>query len=149
MDNDYHLHESLGYHLSLAARLQERRLDDGLRSLGLTRTSWCILLAVGVEQLEAPSEIASFVGIDRTATSRTLRQMEQAGLIERTGGQSDGRKRAVALTAQGQTRLRQGAPLARANNEVQAAKLAAPEVLELRRLLRKLTDGEHSDLSRL
>ncbi|MEM1302763.1 MAG: MarR family transcriptional regulator, partial [Pseudomonadota bacterium] len=85
MDIRYRLHDSLGYNLSLAARLQERRLDDGLRSLALTRTNWCILLAVGVEGLSGPSDIAAFVGIDRTATSRALRQMEQAGLIERTG----------------------------------------------------------------
>ncbi|MEM1302747.1 MAG: MarR family winged helix-turn-helix transcriptional regulator, partial [Pseudomonadota bacterium] len=110
--------------------------------------NWCILLAVGVEGLSGPSDIAAFVGIDRTATSRALRQMEQAGLIERTGGQADGRKRAVALTAHGETRLRQGAPLARANNEIQAAKLEEAEVTELLRLLRKLSDGEHSDLAR-
>jgi len=146
MDTPYRLHDSLGYNLSLAARLQERRLDDGLRTLALTRTSWCILLAVGVEGLSGPSDIAAFVGIDRTATSRTLRQMEQAGLIERAGGQKDGRKRAVVLTPQGETRLRQGAPLARANNEIQAAKLTDAEVQELTRLLRKLSEGEHSDL---
>ncbi|WP_147124332.1 MarR family winged helix-turn-helix transcriptional regulator [Shimia ponticola] len=148
MDIDYRLHDSLGYHLSLTARLQERRLDDGLRSLGLTRTTWCILLAVGVEGLDGPSDIAAFVGIDRTATSRGLRQMEQADLITRTGGQSDGRKRSVVLTPNGETRLRQGAPLARANNEVLATKLEDDEVTELVRLLRKLSKGEPSDLSR-
>ena len=75
----YRLHHSIGYHLSLAARLQERRLDGWMRPMGLTRTTWCILLAVANENLTRPSEIAEFVGIDRTATSRALRQMEEIG----------------------------------------------------------------------
>ena len=77
----YRLHTSLGYHLSLASRLQERRLDEQLKTLGLTRTTWCILLAVGNEGLCQPSDIADFVGIDRTATSRALRHMEDDGLL--------------------------------------------------------------------
>ena len=45
----YRLQQSLGYQLSVASRLQERRLDDGLKELGLTRITWCVLLAVGNE----------------------------------------------------------------------------------------------------
>jgi MarR family transcriptional regulator for hemolysin len=111
------LHTSLGYQLSLASRLQERRMDEGLRGIGLTRTTWCVLLAVGNEALTQPSEIAAFVGIDRTATSRALRQMEEAGLIDRSVGcQEDGvgdkRTRTVALTDLGRQRLAEGTSLA-------------------------------------
>ena len=77
----YRLHNSLGYRLSRVARIQERRLDLGLRRIGLTRTTWCVLLAVGNEGLSQPSDIAEFIGIDRTATSRALRQMEADDLI--------------------------------------------------------------------
>ena len=31
----YRLHDSLGYQLSIAARIQEKRLDDGLKALAL------------------------------------------------------------------------------------------------------------------
>jgi len=138
----YRLHASLGYQLTLAARIQEKRLEDGLRALGLTRIMWCVLLAVGDENLRHPSDIAHFVGIDRTATSRALRQMENAGMVARSTGAGDRRTTAVSLTAQGRALLAQGTPLAEENNARMAARLSAGEQTELRRLLQKLRGGE-------
>ncbi len=138
----YRLHRSLGYHLSRAARVQERRLDEGLRTLGLTRTTWCILLAVGNEGLTQPSEIAEFVGIDRTATSRALRSMEADGLISREAGNGDGRTTAVILTDLGTQRLARGTPMAIDNNAIMHDRLTPEERDEIIRLLAKLTEGE-------
>lgn len=143
----YRLHDSLGYNLSLAARLQERRLDDALRTLGLTRTSWCVLLAVGVEGLRRPSEIARFIGIDRTATSRTLRRMEEDGLVTRETGSGDRRTTRVVLTDTGHRCIDGGVPYARANNEAMKKKLSDDEHRQLFDLLTKLTAGEKADLS--
>lgn len=145
----YRLHASLGYNLSLAARLQERRLDEALKTLGLTRITWCVLLGVGNEGLSKPSAIASFVGIDRTATSRALRGMEADGLIERTGGEGDKRTRRVKLTSLGQARIDAGTPFAVSNNEVMLSKLSAKEHRTFLVLLGKLTDGENAELSAL
>ena len=142
----YRLHASLGYRLSLAARLQERRLEAGLKRLGLTRTTWCALLAVGVEGLAQPSEIAEFIGIDRTATSRALRQMEADGMIARVGGETDRRTTTVSLTEKGRQLLARGTPFAEANNAKMAAKLDPDEEAELRRLLSQLTEGEDTAL---
>lgn len=143
----YRLHASLGYNLSLAARLQERRLDDALKTLGLTRTTWCVLLAVGVEGHHQPSDIATFIGIDRTATSRALRNMEAAALLTRRAGSDDRRTTRVTLTDLGRTRIEQGAPFAIENNRLMRAKLTDEEHAELMRLLGKLTEGESADLS--
>ncbi|MCR8725453.1 MarR family winged helix-turn-helix transcriptional regulator [Frigidibacter sp. ROC022] len=138
----YRLHQSLGYQLSVTSRIQERRLDEGLKKLGLTRISWCILLAVGNEALTQPSDIAEFVGIDRTATSRALRQMEAAGLVSRQNGTADRRTTRVGLTAKGRQRLDEGTPLAIANNRVMAARLTPDEHRELERLLAKARGGD-------
>lgn len=143
----YRLHASLGYNLSLAARLQERRLDEALKSIGLTRITWCVLLAVGNEGLTRPSEIARFVGIDRTAASRALRGMETDGLIVRREGDGDKRTRRVKLTAKGQTHIDTGTPFAQTNNAVMRAKLTAKEHQRLQELLGKLTEGENAELS--
>ncbi|MBV0911717.1 MarR family transcriptional regulator [Rhodobacteraceae bacterium ASV31] len=140
----YRLHDSLGYHLSLAARIQERRLDEGLRALGLTRITWCVLLAVGNEDLTQPSDIAGFVGIDRTATSRALRQMEDAGLIARRSGTGDRRTTEVALTTLGARRLKEGTPLALANNAAMEAKLGPDDAGHLTALLARLVEGEEA-----
>lgn len=146
MDTPYRLHHSLGYHLSIVSRVQERRLDEGLKALGLSRITWCILLAVGNEALHQPSEIADFVGIDRTATSRALRQMEADGMIARAAGTGDRRTTRVALTPLGNALLRKGTPLAIANNAVMAERLDPGELDELRRLLQKLHSGEPARL---
>ena len=143
----YRLHASLGYHLSLAARLQERRLDDALKTLGLTRITWCVLLGVGNEGLSKPSAIASFVGIDRTATSRALRGMEADGLILREGGDADRRTRRVRLTVLGRSRIDAGTPFAVSNNEFMRDKLSLTEHEALLELLGKLTAGEDTELS--
>ncbi len=145
--NPYRLHASLGYNLSLAARLQERRLDEALKTMDLTRTTWCILLAVGNEGLTQPSDIASFVGIDRTATSRALRTMENAGLIEREAGHRDRRTTTVSLTDLGVQRTAQGTPYAVQNNALMRRKLGKEDYAHLVTLLERLTKGESAELS--
>ncbi len=145
----YRLHHSLAYHLSLAARIQERRLDEMLRPLGLTRITWCILLAVENEGLARPSAIAGFVGIDRTATSRALRQMEAAGLLARSAANGDRRMTEVALTACGKDLVRRGTPLAVENNRLISDKLSPEEEACLQRLLGRVIAGEERALDKL
>lgn len=138
----YHLHASLGYQMTVAARIQEKRLEDQLKALGLTRITWCILLAAGTEALSHPSEIADFVGIDRTATSRALRQMEKDGLIQRKTGQTDRRTTLVEVTDKGAALVEQAIPIARSNSRQVEDKLTPEEVAEFRRILKKLREGE-------
>lgn len=140
MENEppYRLQHSLGYHLSIAARLQERRLDEQLKTLGLTRTTWCILLAVGNESLSQPSDIADFVGIDRTATSRALRHMEDDGLLARSSGTEDRRTRRVELTPKGCDAIAQATPYAQENADLMSELLEPGEEEALKRLLAKL-----------
>jgi DNA-binding MarR family transcriptional regulator len=142
----YRLHESLGYNLTLAARRQERRLDEKLRLIGLTRTTWCILLAVGNEGMTQPSDIAAFVGIDRTATSRALRSMESDGLLARHSGTEDRRTRQIELTEKGNRVLLKGTPFARENGRLLRALLTPDEHAELTRLLNVLIEGTPAEL---
>ncbi|NIZ10140.1 MarR family winged helix-turn-helix transcriptional regulator [Pseudooceanicola sp. HF7] len=145
----YRLHQSLGYWLSLAARLQERRLDEKLREIGLTRITWCILLGLANEGLTQPSELADFVGIDRTATSRALRQMEAAELIERRFGTDDRRTRQISLTEKGEEAVRLGTPFAQENSNVMTDRLGEADAARLVALLKELTEGEEANLRHL
>lgn len=138
----YRLHESLGYHATVAARLIERRVEDGLRRVGLTRVGWCILLALSEEGLSSPSEIANFVGIDRTGISRALRQLESDGLITRAIGRGDRRMTEVHVTDRGQQILAEAVPVCRENMDHFSGKLTEAEQAELVRLLNKLKEGE-------
>jgi len=145
----YRLHKSLSYHLSVAARLQERRLDEQLKTLGLSRTTWCILLAVGNEGLSQPSDIASFVGIDRTATSRALRKMEEDGLLGRSSGTEDKRTRQVVLSDKGRDAINRATPFARKNSEILSEILSDSEADELWRLLTKIEQSADIPLKTL
>ncbi len=138
----YRLHDSIGYHTTLAARLVERRVESGLKTFGLTRISWCILLAVAEENLRNPSDIANFVGIDRTATSRALRALEAQGLVSRAIGQQDRRMTDVTMTEQGYAQLMNAVPVCAENMDHFHAKLTEDEQTELKRLLVKLIEGE-------
>ncbi len=136
------LHESISFQISQTARLIERRVEEGLREFGLTRVGWCILVAVGEDGLKNPSEIASFVGIDRTATSRALRQLEDEGLIARSIGREDRRTTEVVLTKEGRARMMAAMPICSENIEHFHAKLSEGDRLQLNRLLSSLRKGE-------
>lgn len=138
----YRLHDSIGFHATFAARLVERRVEEGLRKFGLTRVGWCILLAVAEEGLKNPSDIASFVGIDRTATSRALRALETEGLISRAIGREDRRMTEVSMTDDGYDRMIQAVPICMENMDHFNAKLTVAERSELKRLLSKLCQDE-------
>lgn len=146
---NYNLHSSIGYQLTLTARQQERRFEAGLKALGLSRVQWCVLLAAGNEGLHAPSAIARFIGIDRTATSRALGQMQAAGLITRDAGEADRRTTRVQLTDRGRDRLARANPLAEASRKATESRLCPDELVELTRLLAKLRGGDEPPLGRL
>lgn len=145
----YRLHDAIGYQLTITARMQERRFEAALKTLNLTRITWCVLLAAGDEGLRHPSDIADFIGIDRTATSRALRQMEDAGLITRDGGENDRRTTRVTLTDLGRGKLDQAIPMATASRATTEDQLTPQELAELERLLTKLRTGDNAPLKRL
>ena len=147
--SDYDLHSALGYQLTLTARYGERRFEAAMKTIGLTRITWCILLAAGGKNLPYPSDIADYIGIDRTATSRALRQMEADGLLGRSLCKKDRRKTSVQLTKLGRARLEQANTLANTARHETEARLSAPEQSELKRLLTKLRAGENAPLKGL
>ena len=136
------LHDSVGHYVTRTARIIERRVENHLRRFGLTRVGWCVLLAVAEEGKKNPSDIADFVGIDRTATSRALRVLENDGLIAREMGRNDRRTTEVRLTEAGEEQFRAILPACRDANMHFHAKLTEDELVTLRRLLSKLTEGE-------
>lgn len=143
----YDLHASVGYQATLSSRVFERRLEDGLKQIGLSRLQWCILVAIGLEARRTPSDITQFLGIDRTATSRALRGMEADGYITRNQDHEDRRKTDVSLSPLGSEKLAQALPIASNNTAHFAEKLTLSEAELLQKLLIKLRSGEAKGLS--
>jgi len=136
------LHDSVGHHITRTARIIERRVEGNLRRFGLTRVEWCVMVAVAEEGKKNPSEIANFVGIDRTATSRALRQLENNGLIDRAMGRDDRRTTEVRLTEHGEAQFRAALPICTEAAQYFHAKLTLDELRTLKALLTKLSVDE-------
>ncbi len=143
----YDIHDSPGYRLTLVSRIIERRFEQQIAPLGLTRVRWCVLVAAGEQGLTSPSEIAAYIGIDRTAISRALRALEQDGMIRRKGHDGpDGRMRMVRLTDRGQEALQQAIAAARENARHFRDKLSWYESETLGEILDKLLGDERRDV---
>jgi DNA-binding MarR family transcriptional regulator len=139
----------MGYQMTLLSRISERRFEQLLTPLGLTRVKWCVLLAVREQGLKNPSEIAEFIGIDRTATSRALRALDAGGLVTRCGGSTDKRMTEVTLTDAGSDVLQRAINAAQTNANHYGGKLSLYEQDMLRSIIKKLMEGEARDVSGL
>jgi DNA-binding MarR family transcriptional regulator len=145
----YSLHKGLGYRLSLLASINSRKIEAHLSQLGLTRLMWCVLLAIEEERLTQPSEIAEFIGINRTAASRTLRQMHERKLINRLPGRGDGRSIMVTATEKGRQALDESIPKAQVVAQEIRSKLSREELAVFEELVDKMLAGEIRDLAKL
>lgn len=144
--NSYNLHNALGYQLSLTARIIEKRFEDGIKPLRVTRLHWCVLLACGAENLRSPSDIAQFIGVDRTAISRALRQMETNGFLFRESGRSDRRTTDVVLTEKGRETLTAVNIIAQENSAHFLGKITAADRNILTSLMEDLRQGEKQNV---
>jgi DNA-binding MarR family transcriptional regulator len=91
--------------LRLAIARTARRLRQEA-SEGLTPTSAAALATVERHGPLTPSELAEIERIRRPSATRSLRGLEDAGLVRRTPDPTDGRSSLVHLTAAGREHLR-------------------------------------------
>jgi len=90
--------------LQRLAELFERRRQQLARAAGLSDAQWRVLEEIGHERF-MPSLFARSRAMHAAAVSRTLRQLQQAGLVEASISAQDGRQRRYQLTARGRQRL--------------------------------------------
>ena len=86
-----------------------RLYDDILRSVGLRATQLAVLVGVGNEDVTSITELAKFMGMDRSTLTRNLAPLEREGLI-RIGNEGWRRSRTVEITQKGRSRLREALP---------------------------------------
>ena len=134
-------------HLRLAITRMARRLRQEAPE-DLTPTSAAALATVERHGPLTPSELAAVERVKRPTATRTLRFLEEAGLVSRTPDPADGRSALLAVTGAGRERLRRlrsrkNAYLARRMRELGAEDVAtlerASEILE-----QMLEEGERT-----
>jgi DNA-binding MarR family transcriptional regulator len=86
-----------------ARRLRQEAAGGGDE---LTPTSAAALATVGRHGPLTPSEVAEIERVKRPTATRTLRVLDEAGLVERAPDPEDGRSALVSITSAGRDRLR-------------------------------------------
>ncbi|CAI3791351.1 MarR family winged helix-turn-helix transcriptional regulator [Pseudarthrobacter sp. MM222] len=90
--------------LATAARLVQRRQDEALAPLGLTRAAVIALEAVAPRPLNQ-EQLAAKVHVQSQTLGRVLARLESQGLVTRTRSETDRRQLQVVLTDAGKTVL--------------------------------------------
>lgn len=96
--------------LRRSARIVGALYDSALAPAGLTVAQYSLLRML---EKAGPSSLTRFgaaSGYDRTTLNRTLRPLEEAGLVE-SGSGKDARARIVAVSEAGRAALRSAEPL--------------------------------------
>ena len=98
---DYGLHASTGYWVTLLARTMESYFEKRLKAHGVTRAKWVVLSAIHHGAAETPGAIATFIGVDCAAITRHLDRLEKQGLLVRKPSATDRRSIMLKLTTKG------------------------------------------------
>ena len=95
------------FHLfTVVARHREARLEAALKPLDLSVSRHRALSSIDRLEPCTMRELAEFMAVDRTTLTRTLDQLADAGLVERTTPREDRRQVVLTLTATGKTACR-------------------------------------------
>lgn len=92
---------TLLFDLWVAARRTGSILDEALTSTGMTATDYALYSLVQVTSPVTPTELSGVTGIPLQTISRMLRELEDAGHIDRLPNPEDARSTLVSLNERG------------------------------------------------
>lgn len=92
-----------------AARHLSKAYNRALSDVGLSGTQYQVLLLLSRRGPSSIPDIADTLVMDRSNIGHSLRPLERDGFITISTGESDRRRKVIALTDEGQARLKKGA----------------------------------------
>lgn len=119
--------------LTILAARRVRALAD------LTLTEWRVLTVLAMAPGSSAAGIVRAVMVDKSVASRTLRQLENAGLTTIEADITDRRQSRLFLTSKGQALYDHMLPIIRKTEEQAWSTLSAGERLVLREMLERLS----------
>lgn len=122
---------SLGTQVNIVARSMRLALEKELASLGISPSSWMILMALGEKDHQAQTDLGRMVNLDNATITRILDKLGEMGLIVRNQNKDDRRVQFVSLTVKGRKACREWNAMGKRVN---------------RRALKNFTPGETSNL---
>lgn len=127
--------ECLCFRARRVSRVLTRLYDEALRPLGLPATQLTVLNAVAMmagSDGASMRELADVLAMDPTTLSRTVRPLQQAGLLRIARLRTDRRVRVVHLTPTGERRIEEALPLWTQAHERIVSALGPDAAAELR-----------------
>jgi DNA-binding MarR family transcriptional regulator len=98
---DFSSGEHLPQVLNLTLRAVNERLGQELRAINLPLTHWRVIAILKSRGRCTLSEVAELTVVEMSTLSRSIKRLEEEGLVERTWEKGDNRRRALGLTEKG------------------------------------------------
>ena len=128
----------MNFLLRRTSRIVARYYDDVLKATGLRSTQFNVMAVLAQTGPISLTELASLLGMERSALARNLKPLERSGFAVASAG-DDRRVRMVELTGAGKQKLRKALPhWAKAQTHL-AQKLDSGDVSRLAALLKNIT----------
>lgn len=103
--------ENAGFLMWQVSMLWQRKLKNGLDTLGVTHGQFLLLAALSYlstqKNVVSQQDLAKHVRIDKMMTSKILRTLQKKGLLSRKKNKTDTRVRTLALSESGEELLKQ------------------------------------------
>lgn len=127
--------------MTLAGRLNRGASNYYLKHFDLSMVDYRIVLALGLTKGLNISAVATAADVDKAAASRSLRSLEQRGVVELEQTATRGRAAIVHLTEQGRQLERKIKKTSRLREARFVSKLTGDECAQVTVLLKKLIAG--------
>ena len=98
---NFHLTESVGFHLNRSRNIVMAEMDAALRPLDINGQQMGILLVLAQGVTDTPFELSKALGIDSGLMTRMLDKLEDKGLLQRRRNADDRRVVNLCLTEKG------------------------------------------------
>lgn len=104
--NKQQLQDSLGFLVNGLARLMRTALEEKLHKVGLSPTTWTVIMALGEEDGLSQTDLSKRTFLDGATITRALDQLTESNYIERHRDNTDRRVQIVVLTKEGRKAYR-------------------------------------------
>lgn len=125
------------------ARLMARRVDDGLRDIGISASQLPVLVALKDGGRLTQKELAEACDVEQPSMAQLLTHMERDGLVRREPSPTDGRSSLISLTAAAHRKLEPGRAVLRRIDEQACAILTPAEREALAGMLLRLLEDAY------
>ena len=121
------LDQSLGYLINGLARMMRTALENSLKPIGLSPTTWNVLMAIAEVDSPSQTDIGRRTFLDGATVTRALDHLEAKGCIERHRADNDRRVQTDVLTEPGRKLAVETADLANIVNDTSTGNLSSDE----------------------